>query len=65
MLFTRKIPSRLPLDLLQEERQVTSGQLYPKPPLHGDLTSKKESRELMFVGGRRRGRKCGRCLTQR
>lgn len=45
MLFTRKIPSRLLLDLLREERQVTSGQLYPQPPLHGDLTSKEESRE--------------------
>lgn len=39
MLFTRTIPSRLPSDLVQEERQVQSGQLYPKTFLLCDLTA--------------------------
>ena len=39
MLFTRKIPSRLPSDLVWEERQVQSGQVYPKTSLLTDLSA--------------------------
>lgn len=39
MVFARKIPSRLPSDPVQEERQVQSGQLYPKTSLPSDLTA--------------------------
>lgn len=41
--FTRKIPSRLPLDLVWKEKQVQQGQLYPKTALLSDLTARRKA----------------------
>lgn len=58
--FTRKIPSRLHLDLVRKQRQVQPGHLYPKTPLLSDLTSgRKAGSSCLWVAGEGEGSGAG------